>query len=181
MVRWRTRWRGGGPVPFCCAGARVPCRSGGCFRGCTTSWIPTSGRSEPESRGRGGEGIGPGHTFSVGIVSAPPEEPDKFGRTARATAVFAPSRAGQHKGRPHAITPDPLVRPLLRPRWRGDDLGVRVVVLDGSGVRCEPRSLSGDQGSRPRGSSLGAPAHKVAGEGGGSLGSLMFANQKLGN
>ena len=103
--------------------------------------------------------------------------------------MFDPSRAGQHKGRPHAITPDPLVRPLLRPRWRGDDLGVRVVVLDGSGVRCEPRSLSGvygqrlamDQGSRPRGSSLGAPAHKVAGEGGGSLGSLMFANQKLGN
>ena len=124
MVRWRTRWRGGGPVPCLCAGARVPCRSGGCFRGCTTSWIPTSGRSEPESRGRGGEGIGPGHTFSVGIVSAPSEEPDELGRTARATAVFDPSRAGQHKGRPHAITPDPLARPLVRPRWRGSDPGV---------------------------------------------------------
>ena len=172
MVRWRTRWRGGGPVPCLCAGARVPCRSGGCFRGCTTSWIPTSGRSEPESRGRGGEGIGPGHTFSVGIVSAPSEEPDKFGRTARATAMFDPSRAGRHKGRPHAITPDPLVRPLLRPRWRGDDLGVRVVVLDGSGVRCEPRgfcemrSSAGDQGSRFQGPTWCAGAQGLERRGG---------------
>ena len=63
------------------------------------------------------------------------------------------------------------------------------VVLDDPAVRCEPRSLPGvygqrlamDQGSRPRGSSLGAPAHKVAGKGGGSLGSLMFRTRKLGN
>ena len=84
--------------------------------------FPRAAVAKQKAVDKGGEGMGPGHISNVGIVSAPPEAPAAFGRTARATAVFDPSRAGQHKGRPHAITPDPLVRPLLRSRWRGDDL-----------------------------------------------------------
>ena len=86
--------------------------------------------------------------------------------------VGVPSRAGQHKGRPHAITPDPLMRPLVRPGWRGDDPGVRVVVLGGSGVRCAPRgfcemrSSAGDQGSRFQGPTWCAGAQGLERRGG---------------
>jgi hypothetical protein len=116
--------------------------------------FPRAAVAKRKAADKGGEGMGPGHTFGVGIVSAPPEAPAAFGRTARATAVFDPSRAGQHKGRPHAITPDPLVRPLLRSRWRGDDpvepwssrmdRACRV----SSGASLGMRGSAGDQGSR---------------------------------
>ena len=50
------------------------------------------------------------------------------------------------QGSSAAFTPDPLVRPLPRPGWRGDDPGVPGVVTDGWGVSREPGSLSGDAG-----------------------------------
>ena len=103
----------GGPVPCWCAGARVPCRSGGCFRRCATP---------------------PRQTTLPHLVEPlePPPACPFAGRSAQGSSA--------------AFTPDPLVRPLPRPGWCRSDPGVRVVVLDGSGVRCEPRSLSGDAG-----------------------------------